>query len=107
MKELFVFLMLILSGLLPGIGFVRIFASGAYMVGKSITNPYDVLIEHKARVAEVHKSLRGSAFLMGVSQMLLALIPLLGGLLMSLLSIFQCIGLTYALEEANAYSSKA
>ena len=78
------------------------------MMGNSIITLYiDGLMEHKARVVEVHKSLRGSAFLMDVSQMLLALIPPLGGLLMPLLSIFQCIGLTYALKKANAYSSNA
>ena len=103
LRELLLFLLLILLGLLPGIGVILVLAIGAYMMGRGIIAPYiNVLEEHKERVAEVQKSLRMSAFLMGASQMLLALIPLVGWLLMPLLTIYQIIGLTYALEEAKA-----
>ncbi len=100
LKEMFVFLLLIILSFLPGIGLILVFLAGAYLIGKDIFTPYlNVLQEHKEPVEELRKSLRRSAFMLGAPQMLLALIPFVGWLLMPLMMIYQIIGLTYALEE--------
>jgi len=102
LKEMFVFLLLIILGFLPGIGLILVFLAGAYLVGKDIFTPYlNVLQEHKEPVKELRHSLRRSAFILGASQMLLALIPFVGWLLMPLMMIYQMIGLTYAVEETR------
>ncbi|MBF0280546.1 MAG: EI24 domain-containing protein [SAR324 cluster bacterium] len=101
-KEMFVFLLLLFLSLLPGIGLLLVFTAGAFFMGKDITTPYlNVLQEHREPVKELRKSLRGPAFFLGVIQMLLALLPIVGWLLMPLVMIVQITGLTYVLEETR------
>ena len=101
-KEIMVFLLLIVLSFLPGIGLVLVFLAGAYLLGKDTIAPYlNVLQEHKEPTKEIRKSLRGTAFMLGSSQMLLALIPVVGWLLMPVVMIYQIIGLSYAMEEVR------
>ena len=108
LKQLLWILVLLGMGFLPGIGLVGVFLLGAYLMGKDTTLPYlTVLQEHGTPTDGLKNTLRFAGFFSGISQMLLAFIPVFGWALVPVAMTYQVIGVAYVLEEARASQASA
>lgn len=102
-KELGLLLLLLMLSFVPVIGIGLAFILGSYLMGREVKAPYFSVIESsKDTTVALGKKLRGTVFVLGVLQMLLAFVPMVGWLALPLLAIYQIVGFAYSLEKAHA-----
>lgn len=96
---------LLFLGVIPLIGAPLVFIIGAYLQGRSIVEPYESTINE---VEKPVKPMFGvpTRFVLGWSQMALALVPVIGWLLLPLLHIYQIIGFAYMQERRRQVAAE-
>ncbi|CAM2064984.1 hypothetical protein SCOR_06385 [Sulfidibacter corallicola] len=103
-KEVAIAIGLLFVGLIPVIGAPTVFLIGSHLQGKSIVDPYEgALAEVEGKPEPVNDL--PARFFLGWAQMLLAIIPLFGWLLLPVANIYQVIGFAY-LQEAERHENR-
>ena len=97
-KDIFITMGLMVLSLVPVIGAPLVFLIGSHLMGRSVKQPYEAVC--KGLDSEQGRERRPvSTFALGWGQMLLAVIPVIGWVLLPMVTIYQVIGYAYALER--------
>ncbi len=102
-KEVLWVLLLIVVGFIPIVGPILAFIGAAYLMGRGIFNPYwTVLQEQKESTDSLKQSVRWAPIQVGLPQMGLAFVPILGWLAMPWVLLTQVLGVAYYIERQRS-----
>ncbi|CAM2010818.1 EI24 domain-containing protein [Acanthopleuribacter pedis] len=95
-REILISMGLILIGFVPVLGPLTVFSIGAWLQGRSITQPYTDVI--RGAKLGLHQETQAQKLFLGSGQMLLAIIPLIGWMLLPVVNLFQVLGYAWIKE---------
>ncbi len=97
-KEVALGIGLLALGFVPFIGAPLVFLIGCALQGASIVEPYESAMREAKQPTGPRQS-AATRLLLGAAQMLLALLPVIGWLLLPIVNIYQVVGFAYIQEQ--------
>lgn len=103
-KEIGLVLIIFVLGFIPLLGPIIVLAGTSWLLGRGLLDPYRSVCRARKEPLEIEGDHRIVLVALGVSELLLAIIPLIGWLILPVAVTLQVIGLTWTLEEERKAS---